>query len=210
MFWKVKWTKIHSSLVHIFLSGLIKELDIHKTEYATNYLASHATYILVQKDVTPEVDSSDSRSTTPTVQQYTYKPLLERSTDLFPNFRLHVAEVEKIRPKRTGSKSPSPAGRLLSKPKKILNKPAMKKTKWSTFLTTYPLHPWGHRPFLFPVYRLNFFTVYNTRWQPLRCTIYRLSEKSWTIFWSNVNCIDEYPCLLSHIIKNGLLPTSEH
>ncbi|XP_025103693.1 uncharacterized protein CXorf65-like [Pomacea canaliculata] len=110
-------------------TGLIKELDIHKTEYATNYLASHATYILVQKDVTPEVDSSDSRSTTPTVQQYTYKPLLERSTDLFPNFRLHVAEVEKIRPKRTGSKSPSPAGRLLSKPKKILNKPAMKKTK---------------------------------------------------------------------------------
>lgn len=110
-------------------TGLIKELDIHKNEYATNFLASHGTYILVQKDLQPDDISADSRST-PSPPQYTYKPLLEGSTDLFPNFRLHVAEpVEKKKTKRGGSKSPSPAGRLLSKPKKNLNKPLTSKRK---------------------------------------------------------------------------------
>ena len=94
-------------------AGLVKELDRYNNEYATNYLESHTTYILVQKDPIEE----DSRST-PSPPQYTYRALLEGSTDLFPNFRLHVAEVEKKRTKRMGSKSPSPAGRYLSKQKK--------------------------------------------------------------------------------------------
>nr|KAG5700695.1 hypothetical protein BaRGS_029060 [Batillaria attramentaria] len=109
-------------------AGLIKELDVHKNEYATNFLASHSTYILVQKDLQPDDMSADSCST-PTPPQYTYKPLLEGSTDLFPNFRLHVAEVEKKKTKRGGSKSPSPAGRLLSKPKKNVSKPSTSKRK---------------------------------------------------------------------------------
>ncbi|KAK7488341.1 hypothetical protein BaRGS_00020315 [Batillaria attramentaria] len=109
-------------------TGLIKELDVHKNEYATNFLASHSTYILVQKDLQPDDMSADSCST-PTPPQYTYKPLLEGSTDLFPNFRLHVAEVEKKKTKRGGSKSPSPAGRLLSKPKKNVSKPSTSKRK---------------------------------------------------------------------------------
>lgn len=96
-------------------NGLVKELDVHRNEYASNFLNSHATYILVQKD--PILEAEDGRST-PTPPQFTYRALLEGSTDLFPNFRLHVAEVEKKRSKRVSSKSPTPAGRYVSKPKK--------------------------------------------------------------------------------------------
>ncbi|KAK7103567.1 uncharacterized protein [Littorina saxatilis] len=99
-------------------TGLVKELDVHKNEYASNYLSTHATYILVQKDPIADDNISIDTRSTPTPPQFTYKALLEGSTDLFPNFRLHVAEVERKKGKRTGSKSPSPAGRLLSKPKK--------------------------------------------------------------------------------------------
>ncbi|XP_076463640.1 uncharacterized protein CXorf65-like [Babylonia areolata] len=105
-------------------TGLVKELDVHMNEYATNFLTSHTTYILVQKDLVPDNDSVDNGSiSTPIPPQFTYKALLEDSTELFPNFRLHVAEVERKKTKRMGSKSPSPAGKLLSKPKKNQQKP---------------------------------------------------------------------------------------
>ena len=113
---------------HSLRSGLVKELDGHKNEYATNLLTSHTTYILVQKDLIVDDLSMDSRST-PSPPQFTYKALLEDSTELFPNFRLHVAEVEKKKSKRVGSKSPSPAGKLPSKPKKNIQKPAAAKRK---------------------------------------------------------------------------------
>lgn len=103
-------------------TGLVKELDVHMNEYATNFLTSHTTYILVQKDQV--LDDLDTTLSTPTPSQFTYKALLEDSTELFPNFRLHVAEVERKKTKRVGSKSPSPAGKLLSKPKKNAQKPA--------------------------------------------------------------------------------------
>lgn len=109
-------------------AGLVKELDVHKNEYATNFLSSHTTYILVQKDPIPDEAPVDTRST-PTSPQFTYKALLEHSTELFPNFRLHVAEVERKKAKRVGSKSPSPAGRLLSKPKKNVSKTTTSKRK---------------------------------------------------------------------------------
>lgn len=95
-------------------NGLIKDLDVHKYDMATKFLQSHETYVLVQKELMLE-DGGSPMSTDP---QYTFIPLLERYTELFPNFRIHVAEVpdsQKSKRVRTGQKSPSPAGKLLGK-----------------------------------------------------------------------------------------------
>ncbi|XP_059161136.1 uncharacterized protein CXorf65 homolog [Physella acuta] len=91
-------------------NGLVKELDVHKFENANKYLTSHETYILVQKELMME----DGETTT----QYTYVPLLDRYTELFPNFKIHVQDVPDLRKKsrvRTGTKSPSPAGKLIGR-----------------------------------------------------------------------------------------------
>ena len=104
------------------IAGLVKELDIHKYEYATKFLTTHTTYILVEKQsLAPEEQEagtdSSSNPSTPTPPQVQYIPLLDDDTcrDQFPNFKLHVRHVEKKRKTRTMSKSPSPAGRKVKK-----------------------------------------------------------------------------------------------
>ncbi|XP_013382023.1 uncharacterized protein CXorf65-like [Lingula anatina] len=104
-------------------TGLIKELDAHKHDYATKYLVSHNTYILVEKQMLPPDDDNyngDGDSSSPLPGKYQYIPLLEKHNEIFPNLKLHVAEVQKKRKMRATSKSPSPAGRvtLSSKSKK--------------------------------------------------------------------------------------------
>ncbi|XP_071080552.1 uncharacterized protein CXorf65 homolog [Haliotis cracherodii] len=95
-------------------TGLVKDLDLHKNEYATKFLDSHTTYILVQKEVVQDNElSPGDRSSTPT-PTFQYMPLLEEYAKQFPNYHVHVQEVEKKKTRRTGSKSPSPAGRLRS------------------------------------------------------------------------------------------------
>ncbi|KAJ8308607.1 hypothetical protein KUTeg_013481 [Tegillarca granosa] len=94
-------------------TGLVKELDTHKYDYANKYVESHATYILVQKEPVPDNESIADSGSTPTPTVYQYTPLLEQYADLFPNYQLRVDHIEK-KPtrKRTGGKSPSPAGRF--------------------------------------------------------------------------------------------------
>ena len=92
--------------------GLIKELDMHKYDNASKHLASHATYILVEKLILPpgddEPDSARSAALSPS---YHYTPLLSNYTDLFPNFRLRVRGIEKKTKRRlNSSKSPSSGG----------------------------------------------------------------------------------------------------
>ena len=104
------------------IPGMVKELDVHKNEYATKFLISHSTYILVQKEILADESSTDGNST-PT-PHFQYVPLLEKYAELFPSYKLHVQEVEKKKPRRTTSKSPSPAGRFKSigKSKKTLKR----------------------------------------------------------------------------------------
>ncbi|XP_069118520.1 uncharacterized protein CXorf65 homolog [Argopecten irradians] len=99
-------------------TGLVKELDMHKHEYANKFLTSHGTYILVQKEMMSDSISIDSGST-PLPSQYQYTPLLQELEEHFPNYKLHVENLQpKVTRKRTGTKSPSPAGRYSSKSKK--------------------------------------------------------------------------------------------
>lgn len=96
-------------------TGLVKELDAHKYDYANKHLASHATYVLVQKEIMRERELSDAE--TPTPIQYNYKPLLEKYEDVFPNFQIRSAEIPKqLKVKTRAGKSPSPAGRYTTKP----------------------------------------------------------------------------------------------
>ena len=90
----------------------MKELDVHRYDYANKYLTSHATYVLVEKQALPPDPGDDEGSITPTPPQYQYTPLLDNYAEHFPNFRVHVlqAEVKKTRKGRNQSKSPSPAG----------------------------------------------------------------------------------------------------
>ncbi|XP_005113169.1 uncharacterized protein CXorf65 homolog [Aplysia californica] len=109
-------------------NGLVKDLDVHKFENATKFLQSHETYILVQKELQNEDGSSPLSSTT----QYTYIPLLERYAELFPNFRIHVAEIPDSQRKkrvRTGQKSPSPAGKLMGRGTKKQEPPPRKSNR---------------------------------------------------------------------------------
>ena len=103
------------SLLSLF-TGLIKELDAHKYDYANKHLTSHGTYVLVQKEILRDREISDTDST-PSPTEYNYKPLLERYEEVFPNFQIRSAEVLKpLKVKTRGGKSPSPAGRYSTKP----------------------------------------------------------------------------------------------
>ncbi|KAL8623859.1 hypothetical protein ACOMHN_002187 [Nucella lapillus] len=103
-------------------TGLIKELDDHKNENATSLLSSHATYVLLQKDPIHEDPNQNQTKTSalPAAQQFTYSALLEHIEDIFPDFHLRLAQMEEksLKVRKSGSKTPSPAGRLLSKPSK--------------------------------------------------------------------------------------------
>ena len=74
---------------------------MHRYDYASQHLTSHATYILVQKELRGDGGASPD---------VTYLPLLDNATDSFPNFQLHVHTVDKKKSRRTKSQSPSPAG----------------------------------------------------------------------------------------------------
>lgn len=98
----------------LVFAGLVKELDIHKSDHANKHLESHATYVLVQKETLR--DESLDTHTTPVPPQYNYIPLLEKYEDIFPNFVIRSAEIQKpVKPKSRQGKSPSPAGRYSTK-----------------------------------------------------------------------------------------------
>ncbi|CAG2258022.1 uncharacterized protein CXorf65 homolog [Mytilus galloprovincialis] len=108
-------------------TGLVKELDLHKYDSATKYLNSHETYILVQKEQLQDNLSIDSGSPIDS-KNYQYTPLLEQYENLFPNFKVHVDHIATPKIKKRGGKSPSPAGRFTSKPKKTTESGTSKKT----------------------------------------------------------------------------------
>ncbi|XP_060568119.1 uncharacterized protein CXorf65-like [Ruditapes philippinarum] len=96
-------------------TGLVKELDTHKTDHANKHLTSHATYVLVRKEIMREDTLLDPNST-PLPPQYTYIPLLEKYDDHYPNFNIRSAEIQKpLKTKSRAGKSPSPAGRYSTK-----------------------------------------------------------------------------------------------
>jgi hypothetical protein len=98
-----------------FIPGLVKELDTHKTDHANKHLTSHATYVLVRKEIMREDTLLDPNST-PLPPQYTYIPLLEKYDDHYPNFNIRSAEIQKpLKTKSRTGKSPSPAGRYSTK-----------------------------------------------------------------------------------------------
>ena len=75
------------------ISGLVKDLDVHKYDYATKFLSSHGTYILVEKQLVQQEDSGNTETdstSTPIPPQYNYIPLLEKYDELFPNYKLHA------------------------------------------------------------------------------------------------------------------------
>ncbi|KAK2161357.1 hypothetical protein LSH36_118g05015 [Paralvinella palmiformis] len=90
-------------------SSATKELDTHRLDYATKYLNSHATYVLVEKQLIPNGDDVTDGSS-PSPPQYHYVPLLDNYTEIFPNYRPHVTTVERKKKAKHVGKSPSPAG----------------------------------------------------------------------------------------------------
>jgi len=88
--------------------GLIQDLEVHGREYATKFLSSPGTYILMKKEV------EGGPETALTIQSYNYIPLLDSCTDLYPNFKVHLSEAQKKKLKPPGkvSKHPSPAGKM--------------------------------------------------------------------------------------------------
>lgn len=86
---------------------MVKDLDTHKADSAAKHLSTHATYILVEKQIVQSAeDEPDGDSPITSIQ---YIPLLENYSEHFPEYRLHFKQIEKKK-KRNQSKSPSPAG----------------------------------------------------------------------------------------------------
>ncbi|KAK6181834.1 hypothetical protein SNE40_009616 [Patella caerulea] len=111
-------------------TGLVKELDMHKKDYAGKYLTSHSTYVLVQKELIMGENMTQLegiKSVAVADYDYLYTPLLEQIVELFPEFKVHVQEVEIKKPRRQLAKSPSPAGRF-PKSKKGGNKTKTKRS----------------------------------------------------------------------------------
>ena len=101
-------------IITFIVSGLVKELDSHKFENANKYLSSHATYILVRKEInsmdTLSVDSGHN-----TGHNFNYISLLDNPGDIFPEYKLHVDSIIPVKTSRKNArKSPSPAGRFSS------------------------------------------------------------------------------------------------
>lgn len=113
-----RWQLNH--LMALLPTGLVVDLDAHKTEYAEKYLKTHETYILVEKQ-TPEEDllipefgslTGDlARTPSPapsvrsarsqTSDKVKYVALLENVQELLPEYRLRRANEKK---KETGSR----------------------------------------------------------------------------------------------------------
>lgn len=113
--------------------GLIQELEAHKYDPASNYLASHRTYILVEKQLLLQQQQQQQQPPTsdhgPQQQRsipdeqtdsasdagkYAYIPLLNNCLELFPDYRLQVQTNEVAKNSRakgrTRGKATSPAG----------------------------------------------------------------------------------------------------
>lgn len=93
------------------ISGLIQDLEVHGRDYATKHLCSHGTYILMQKQL---LDENEDAHISQALQQYNYIPLLERISEQYPNFKVHLSESQKkkLKPLKNLQKSPSPAGKM--------------------------------------------------------------------------------------------------
>lgn len=100
--------------------GLIQELEAHKYDSASNYLASHRTYILVQKQALsplPE-DVEAGGGQDGKAVQYEYIPLLNNCLELFPDYKLQVQpnDLYPKKPRRPiRGKATSPAGLKVAK-----------------------------------------------------------------------------------------------
>ncbi|ESO85578.1 hypothetical protein LOTGIDRAFT_229456 [Lottia gigantea] len=108
--------------------GLVKELDAHKKDYASKFLSSHTTYVLVEKELLE--DGHILKDVTPVTvgsKEFVYTPLLDEYAELFPEFKVHVQEIELRKQRRQLTKSPSPAGRF-PKSKRTQNKQKSKRS----------------------------------------------------------------------------------
>jgi len=109
-------------------TGLVKDLSEHHYDYANKFLSSHATYVLVEKQLGFEEGSTYAEtdgSTTPLPPNITYIALLDNAGDHFPNFNLrsqHIEVPNKGKSRRNRDKSPSPAGIRGKKGKKELQR----------------------------------------------------------------------------------------
>ena len=110
-------------------TGLVKELDVHQHDYASKHLTSHKTYVLIEKQILAADNDLVVDGGSPPPPNITYVPLLDNCADVFPDYRLHVKNVEKKK-RRNVSKSPSPAGvRGLKGAKAKVTKPSKKTSK---------------------------------------------------------------------------------
>lgn len=96
----------------LYVAGTVKDLDQHHYDYASKHLASHGVYILVEKQVMVADEEETDDSSSQLTPHYTYRPLLDKCTDLYPNFRVQEHHTPEKRPPRKTQKSqsPSPAG----------------------------------------------------------------------------------------------------
>lgn len=102
-------------VIRLLFTGLIQDLEVHGRDYATKHLSSHATYILMQKNLLENGVTGANLSAQLALQQtYDYRPLLERCAELYPNFKIHLSEAQKkkLKPTKHVDKRPSPAGRM--------------------------------------------------------------------------------------------------
>ncbi|XP_067941724.1 uncharacterized protein CXorf65-like [Watersipora subatra] len=95
-------------------TGLIQDLEVHGREYATKFLSSHGTYILMEKQLLLEGEKPTPTTIQQALHSYNYVPLLEHCAQLYPNFKIHLSEAQKkkLKPLRNVDKNPSPAGRM--------------------------------------------------------------------------------------------------
>lgn len=71
-------------------TGLVLELSSHKNEYATKYLSSNGSYVLVEK--LTDVSQSNDPNGTALPQEVRYVPLLQSPGDKFKGYKARVAE----------------------------------------------------------------------------------------------------------------------
>lgn len=119
------------------VTGLVKDLDLHRLDKADKFLTTQGPYILVEKRTiahssslndTLDGDSGapSSRATSPMLSElptsppkYNFIPLLDDCEDLFPEYKLRAPKEKKLKKPRHVSpvvaKSPSPAGKKVKK-----------------------------------------------------------------------------------------------
>ncbi|XP_070576442.1 uncharacterized protein CXorf65-like [Ptychodera flava] len=91
-------------------TGLVKELDNHRFDYADKHLEALATYILVEKQqIPPEEDDMKHPL------HFKYVPLLEKYEELLPNYQVRVANVQEHTGK--SKKSPTPKRKKSRRPR---------------------------------------------------------------------------------------------